>query len=271
MAKARAVNLGIEGFDDAAVIGQGGSATVYRARQLLFNRVVAIKVLTGPQVDEHAAKRFERERAAIGALGSHPNIVTVHDSGFTDNGEPYLVMEYLPGSLADRVAARGPLPWPEALTMGVKLSGALETAHRLGVLHRDVKPENILLSEFGDPKLTDFGIAWVFGGHETASRQIELSVLHAAPEIVNGDSATERSDVYSLASSLYAVLAGHPAFEAAADEPLVRFLMRVATEPVPKLPPTKAPERLCALLEGAMAKDPEDRPASACELGETLQ
>src|SRR5436305_4526293 len=142
--------LGIDGYEDAAVIGRGGFAVVYRARQRAFHRTVAVKVLSGATVDDATLRRFDRERAAIGTLSGHPNIVTVYDSGLTANGVPYLAMEHLArGSLADELHRTGPLDWRQVLPWGIKLTGALESAHRLGVLHRDIKPENVLLSNFG--------------------------------------------------------------------------------------------------------------------------
>src|SRR5205807_6212098 len=139
----------------------------------------------------------------------HPNIVTVYDSGFTKSGVPYLAMEYLArGSLFDQVKSAGPQRWEEVLGLGVRLAGALETAHRQGVLHRDIKPENVLMSNFGEPKLADFGIAHVVGGPESGS--VQLSVLHAPPEVVEGKAATEASDVYALASTLFTLAWGRP-------------------------------------------------------------
>src|SRR5439155_16947327 len=110
------------------------------------------------------------------------------------------------------------------LSLGVKLAGGLESAHRLGVLHRDIKPENVLLSNFGEPKLADFGIAQIVGGPETRSAGLELSVLHAPPEIVDGKKASAESDIYSLASTLFTLILGRPAFLDEDDESLVRLL-----------------------------------------------
>lgn len=111
-------SLGLEGFDDVEVIGRGGFGVVYRARQVDFDRLVAVKVLTG-EFDDKARSRFDRERKALGALSSHPNIVQVHASGLTRDGRPYLVMDFAAGgSLGDRLAHDGPMPWPEAIAMG---------------------------------------------------------------------------------------------------------------------------------------------------------
>ncbi|MEZ5141063.1 MAG: serine/threonine-protein kinase [Acidimicrobiales bacterium] len=163
-----AVDLGLDGYAGYEEIGRGGFSVVYRARQLAFDRTVAIKVITGV-VDEQSQLRFERECRTMGSLSGHPNIVTVYGSGVLPNGNPYLVMEYLErGSLGDRLA-QGVLPWDEVADIAVKIGDALQAAHDAGVLHRDVKPENIFVSGYGAPKLGDFGIARLEGGPNTRS------------------------------------------------------------------------------------------------------
>ncbi len=150
--------LAAAGFDDAQEIGLGGFGAVYRCQQRSLERTVAIKVLTTDLEREHL-ERFLREQRAMGKLSGHPNIVNIFQVGATQAGRPYIVMQYHPrGSLDARIHRAGPLGWQETLHIGVKLAGALETAHRLGTLHRDVKPANILLTEYGEPQLTDFGV-----------------------------------------------------------------------------------------------------------------
>src|SRR5690606_39135265 len=151
-------------------------------------------------------------------LAGHPNIVTVYTWGKSGAGYPYIVMEYMPGgSLADRMVAEGPLSWQEAVDIGVKVAGALETAHRAGILHRDVKPENVLLSAFGEAALGDFGIARITGGTETATGGITGSLSHVSPEVLEGNKPNATSDVYSLASTIYALIQGRAAFTSEAD------------------------------------------------------
>src|SRR5258705_393595 len=140
------------GFDDAYEIGRGGFGIVYRCTQVGLDRTVAIKVLTA-ELDENG-DRFRREQRAMGRLTGHPNIVSVLQVGETENGYPYLVMQYhRHGSLEARIRQLGLLPLEEVLRLGVKMAGALETAHRLGIVHRDVKPGNILLTDYGEPAL----------------------------------------------------------------------------------------------------------------------
>ena len=139
-----------------------------------------------------------------------------------------------------------------------------------GVLHRDIKPGNILLSNLGTPKLGDFGIARLHGAPETRSAVITASVAHAAPEVVSGRRPDARSDIYSLASTLYELIAGGPAFSRPTDESLVPMLARIAQDPVPDLRPSGVPDAICGVLEAAMAKDLDARPATAADLGRAL-
>lgn len=261
----------LAGFEDFVEIGRGGFGVVYRAHQPALNRYVAIKFLAA-SLSSTGRERLSREALAMGALSGHPNIVAVVDVGIPVEGAPYLIMPYLArGSLADAMAASGPQPWPEVVRIGVKLAGALESAHRLGILHRDVKPGNVLVSDFGEPQLADFGLARVSGGFETTSRHITASVAHAAPEILEGRPPSAASDVYSLASTLYALVAGNPAFTAGDEESLVALYVRIASSPVPELDAHGVPESLHRVLAAAMAKRPDERPTSAAEFGRMLQ
>ena len=158
--KPELMDLGVEGVENAVLIGQGGFGSVYACYQPAFDRQVAIKILSTPGLNEQVERRFRRECRAVGVLSGHPHIVTVFDSGISQWGRPYIVMEYLSdGSLADRLRKSGAVPWKEALLIGAKIGSALATAHERGVLHRDIKPENILLSGYGEPKLADFGVS----------------------------------------------------------------------------------------------------------------
>ncbi|MCB9371765.1 MAG: serine/threonine protein kinase [Microthrixaceae bacterium] len=262
----------VEGYEGLERIGRGGFATVYRARQRQFDRVVALKVLDVTDTDAASRQRFERECRAIGALSWHPHIVVVHDSGQTADGRLFLAMEFLEaGSLADRVRAEGALPWPDVARAGVEVCAALETAHQAGTLHRDLKPDNVLVGVFGEAKLGDFGIAAVEGGPATATGESALTVLHAAPEVLRGERATVASDVYSLASTLYTLLAGRAAFAREGDDSVAAVVLRAVSEPVPDLRPRGVPDDLAGVLERAMDKDPARRPPSAEAFGRELQ
>lgn len=264
-------DLGVVGVSDPVQIGQGGYGVVYRCTETDLDRPVAVKVLSG-QLDELGRNRFERERRAMGTLSGHPNIVTVHRSGITDSGRPFLVMEYLAGgSRADVLRREGPLAWPQVLDLAVEICGALETAHREGVLHRDIKPANLLVSNLGVTKLGDFGIARMQGAPETQSAMITASIAHAAPEIIDGHRPDALADVYSLGSTLFELLAGAPAFLSATDESLIPVIGRIARNPVPDLRHSGIPDQVCRALEAAMAKAAAHRLQSAEALGRQLQ
>ena len=174
------------GFEDPEEIGQGGFGVVYRCTQRTLDRTVAVKVLTA-DLEADNLERFMREQVAMGKLSGHPNIVNIFQVGTTASGRPYIVMQYHPhGSLSAKILDTGPIGWRDALRVGVKVAGALETAHRRGTLHRDVKPANILLTEYGEPQLTDFGIARIVGGFETADGAVMGSPAYTAPEVLLG-------------------------------------------------------------------------------------
>ncbi|WP_214407763.1 serine/threonine-protein kinase [Pseudonocardia lacus] len=264
--------LEANGYRDVVEIGRGGFATVYRARRVAFAQDVAIKVLSGGPVDGDSGARFERERQVLGALAQHPNIVTVYDSGTTADGSPYLVMEYLPGgTLSDQLERSGPFDVRRVAEIAVKLCGALETAHRSGVLHRDIKPDNVMFSRFGEPVLADFGIARMSGALQTQSGVVTATLSHAPPEVLDGHPPTARSDLYSLASTLYTLLAGSAPFVRTGEQSLAPLLARVIRDPVPDLRPRGIPADVCSLLERAMAKEPADRPRGPLEFGQAFQ
>ena len=260
----------IDGYDDLVVIGRGASSTVYRAHQAAHDRDVAIKVLAIDISDRRARRRFDRERSVNGRLSAHPNVVTVLESGLVDGRQPYLAMELFEhGSLADRLHRRGAFEVAETLRHGIRICGALETAHRLGVLHRDIKPHNILLSRYGEPALADFGIASLLENERAMTAALTPS--HAAPELLEGDEPTPQSDVYSLGSSLFMLLAGTPPFAGPDDEGVLAQLLRITTGEVPPLRRPDVPEHLEAVLRSALAKRGADRPSSALEFGRVLQ
>ncbi|MGW4533673.1 protein kinase domain-containing protein [Nocardia sp. NPDC004340] len=256
------------GFEDAEEIGRGGFGAVYRCHQVGADRTVAVKVLT-EEFDE-SRERFLREQRAMGRLTGHPNIVGMLEVG-TVNGHPYLVMPYHSGgSLQTRIHRDGPLPLSEVLSLGVKIAGALETSHRTGVLHRDIKPGNVLLTDYGEPALTDFGIAHITGGFETTSGTITGSPAFTAPEVLSGEVPSPAADVYGLGATLFCALTGHAAFERRSGEQVVAQFLRITQQPIPDLRDNDIPEDVCVLIEGAMARNPLDRPTAAM-LGDQLR
>ena len=259
------------GFEDPEEIGRGGFGVVYRCNQRELDRTVAVKVLTA-DLEEDNRERFVREQVAMGKLSGHPHIVNIFQVGMTATGRPYIVMQYHPhGSLEAKIHDNGPIGWADALHIGVKVAGALETAHRRKTLHRDVKPANILLTEYGEPQLTDFGIARVIGGFETAEGAVMGSPAYTAPEVLLGESPDVSSDVYSLASTLFCTGTGHAVFERRKGEQMVAQFLRITRHPMPSLRDSGLPTDVCAVIEQAMSRDIEDRPATAEAFGEQLR
>ncbi|PBC35666.1 protein kinase [Rhodococcus sp. ACS1] len=263
--------LGAAGFEDAHEIGRGGFGVAYRCTQAELDRTVAVKVLT-VELDEENRARFFREQRAMGRLTGHPNIVNILQVGATDSGLPYIVMPFHPqDSLDARIRRDGPLPLSEALRLGVKMAGAVESAHRLGILHRDVKPANILLTDYGEPELTDFGIAHVAGGFQTATGTVTGSPAFTAPEVLSGEPPSPASDIYSLGATLFSALTGHAAFERRSGEQVVAQFLRITTQPVPDLREQGIPDEVSGVIERAMAADPRERPSTAAEVGDELR
>ncbi|WP_137872837.1 protein kinase [Rhodococcus sp. Q] len=262
--------LDAAGFTDASEIGRGGFGVVYRCTQAPLDRTVAVKVLTA-DLDEENLTRFLREQRAMGRLTGHPNIVNVLQVGSTESDRPYIVMPYCAQrSLDVRIRDSGPLPLEQTLQFGVKLAGAVESAHRLGILHRDVKPANVLLTDYGEPALTDFGIAHVSGGFETAIGTFTATPAFTAPEVLDGGSPSPAADVYGLGSTLFCALTGHAAFERRSGEQVVAQFLRITTQPVPDLRELNIPDDVAATIERAMSTDPDAR-HTAAQLGDALR
>ncbi|MFZ9867538.1 MAG: serine/threonine-protein kinase [Ilumatobacteraceae bacterium] len=259
----------INGFSNLEVLGRGGFSVVYRAHQNAQSRDVAIKVLNVDMQDEAQRARFERECSATGKLGSHPNVMTVYESGYSTDGKPYIAMELCEGgSLADRIAQSGPLPLDEALHVTIKIAGAVETAHRAGITHRDIKPENMLVTAYGDVVLADFGISAFDQVRSGTATGGAFTLSHVPPEVLQGNTSEVPGDVYSLASSLFRLLSGNPPF---ADDstPIAVAVSKTMNDPVPEL--AGVPKSLNKVLAKAMAKTPASRYASAMSFAETLQ
>jgi serine/threonine-protein kinase/serine/threonine-protein kinase PknK len=263
--------LEAEGYHDAEPVGRGGFGVVYRCRQPSLDRVVAIKVLSSDQ-DDVDLDHFDREQRAMGRVSGHPNIVPVLHSGLTFTGRPYIVMPYHSrDTLGSWIKGHGPLAVHEALTIGVRLAGALETAHRAGVLHRDVKPPNVLLTNYGEPQLSDFGIARIAGSRDTAANILVGSPSYTAPELFEGDPASIAADVYSLAATVFTLLCGEPPFPFRPGENPIAFVRRVTAGPIPDLRDKGVPDPICSVLELGLNTDPARRPSSAAAFGETLR
>ena len=254
------------GLEDAQLIAHGGFASVYRAWQPDFHRQVAVKVLAADASDPDVRARFEREVRAMGAVSDHPGVVPVYDAGITDD-RPYLVMPYLAGGSFD---GAGPLGPDEVTRVGIAVADALDAAHRAGLLHRDVKPANILRTQRGEPKLADFGVAR-FADATATHGQLALTLAYAAPELLRGEPASAASDVYSLGATLHALLRGSPPFAAPSDSSPMAMAMRVVSDDAPDLRAAGVPGGLAAVVERAMSKDPAARYPSAAAMRDALE
>lgn len=262
----------LPGYENLELIGKGGFSRVYKADQAKLKRKVAVKVLNFGLNDQADRVSFARETELMGRVSTHPNIVTVHDTAFSGQGQPCIVMELYPGgSLADLINEVGRLNTREALEVGVAIASALEASHLAGVLHCDLKPQNILISEFGQPALGDFGIS-TFAEERTRTGRdagAGFTLPYAAPEIVEGESPMIQSDVYSLAATLYTSLCGRRPFAYPTNQggkpTAAEQARRILLEPVPTLTQAGVPPALDELIRRAMSKDPAERPVSAAE------
>lgn len=258
------------GFADVAEIGVGRLAAVFRAREIATHRLVALKLLNVRDAPELALERFHRESVALGALSSHPHIVTLYRTLWTPDGRPFLVLELCSGAIADWLHNGAGLPARDAVAIGVKVAGALEAAHREGILHRDVKPQSILVTEFGKPALADFGVAALQSATQVSAGIFDVTTLHAAPELLEGGATSAATDVYELASSLYQLIAGQAAFRADDGQSPASVILRILRDPVRPLAGVDVPGQLSDLLLRAMSKNRDARPPTAEEFAAEL-
>src|SRR4051794_12235455 len=249
-------------------LGHGGMATVFAARDEELGRPVAIKLLAdGAAGDPEVRSRFLREARLAGRL-SHPNVVRVFDAG-EDGGRPYIVMELVDGeTVADLLARRGRLDPAEAISLGRQAAAALQHAHDAGLVHRDVKPQNLLLRRDGTLEIADFGIARAAESTRlTLAGTVLGTAAYLAPEQALGDDVGPAADVYSLGAVLYELLAGEPPFR-------FESLAQIATERPPLRPlrelAREVPPALEDVVMRALARNPAYRQASAAELGAEL-
>jgi hypothetical protein len=267
---ARQVLPEVPGIEVLEQIGEGGSATVWRGRRQADGREVAVKVL-GLSVGGRHEDLHGRETRAAGRLRDqcHPAIIEVLATGACADRRPYLVMEHLPGgSLSARLEREGPMGWDEASALAIRLCGALETAHRCGVLHRDVKPANVMADDDGRWKLVDFGVARLHGDPRTRTSHRFVTVSHAPPEAFSGARPHPTRDVWSVASTSFECITGHPPF-GPNDAPL-EVMSRLVCDKAPDLRLHGVPEALCRVFERALDKDPANRHQSALALADDL-
>ena len=256
-------------------VGVGGMAEVYKARDELLGREVAVKVLSDRlSTDRSFVERFRREAQAAANL-SHPNIVSLYDYGADeDGGANFIVMELIDGrGLEAVIADDGPLMPERAAEIAADVAKALERAHTTGLVHRDVKPSNIMITSYGQTKVTDFGIARAMGDGEQTMTQTGMVIgtaSYLAPEQAQGNPVDARSDVYALGCVLYEMLTGRPPFSGDTPLSIAYKHVREMPEPPSAINPD-VPEALDAVAMKALAKNPENRYQSAREMYEDLE
>lgn len=248
-------------YDILDEIGEGAMGTVYRARDPLIERTVAIKTVSIEQLRQEgpdAESRFLREAQSAGRL-SHPNIVTIYDVGESD-GLAYIAMEHLSGATLRDIMNRGPLPLDLALDTAMQMAEALAFAHEHGVIHRDIKPANVVLTgKHGRVKLTDFGIAHLVNSDHTQIGQMLGSPRYMSPEQAMGREVDGRSDIFSLGAVLYEMLTGHYAFDGDSLPTIVYRVIHESPEPAASLC-APLPDGLPGLLDRMLDKNPSARP-----------
>jgi serine/threonine protein kinase len=249
----------LPGYSGFTKIAEGGESVVYRARQNGLDRDVAVKVIN--VADPERVARFRRELEITVRLGrQHPHIVTVLDTGTAPDGRPCIVMEYYDlGSLHDRLREYGPLPVADVVAAGIAVADALAFAHGQGFLHRDVKPQNILMLPTSFV-LADFGIARMAGTGHSASLQL-VSYRHAAPQMIDGQPPAAADDIYSLGSTLFTLLAGMAPYAAdnPAEDTVLSYLGRLHAAETRPLNRPDAPPELLDVIFTCLRKDRADR------------
>ena len=257
-------------YDISDTLGRGGMATVYRARDTQLERDVAVKLMRADLAEDPVFEaRFVNEARNAASI-SHPNVVTVLDFG-TDGPGPYLVMELVEGGeLSGLIARDGPLPPKRAAAIAAEVADALEAAHARGIVHRDVKPGNILIAADGHPRVADFGIARATGEQSLTGTGTSLGTVdYFSPEQARGEAATAASDIYALGVVLYEMLTGQRPFSG--ETPYAVAVARLdAPPPDPRAVRRSIPKALATVVQRAMATDPAARYPSASEMAAAL-
>jgi serine/threonine protein kinase len=252
-------------------IGSGGMARVYKAKDRYLQRTVAIKILKDEfREDSEFLKRFDTEAQAAASL-AHPNIIQIYDVG-RDNNRYYIVMEYVDGiTLKEYILKRGALDWREVVNLSIQICSALSKAHSRNIIHRDIKPNNIIMTSEGMPKIADFGIAHSVS-NDTATMKVDTvgSVHYSSPEQVRGGYTDEQSDIYSIGITIYEMVTGRLPFDG--ETPVAVALMHIHDDPpVPSSIKSDIPKALDYIILKAMAKSRQDRYATVADLISDLE
>ena len=263
-------------FQVLGKVGSGGMGDVYRARDPRLNRDVAIKVLAHAGTDPSRQRRLTEEAQAASAL-NHPNIVTVYDVGVQDD-VPFIVSELVDGMSLRGLLVRAPLNVREVLDLSVQMSEGLAAAHQAGIVHRDFKPENVMVTREGRVKILDFGLALVGAQQNTPIHDATLTqpltiqgtVPYMSPEQARGAAVDYRTDQFSLGSTLYEMVTGRRAFQAETAAQTLAAILEDEPEPLAKLNP-RVPAPLRWVIERCLAKDPRQRYESTSDLARELR
>ena len=270
-------------YDVVGLLGAGGMGRVYRARDPRLKRDVAIKVLASAGTDPARRQRFTGEAQAASAL-NHPNILTVYDVGVHDD-TPYIVSEIIEGSSIRDLLARGPMPVSEVLDLGIQMADGLAAAHQAGIVHRDFKPENVMVTRDGRVKILDFGLA-VVGLRENGSSGLDVTIAadvtltasgvivgtvpYMSPEQARGSKVDYRTDQFSLGLTLYEMLTGRRAFKAETAAQILSAILDAEPEPIAKLNP-RVPAPVRWTIERCLAKDTRRRYDATSDLARELR
>lgn len=265
------IDLGIPGISDVVEVARAAAYTTYRVADSGSGRQVLIKVVHAAGQPPSVVARFAAEQGVLVELASHPNLISVFGQGTTTGGEPFVVTDLTsPTTAADRAASAPPVTGPEVLRLGVRVAGALDSVHRGGVVHGDLRAHNIMLTDDGEPDVADVGLVMLTGTSIAATgdpRDLE----HASPEQLDGQYLTPATDQYSLATTLYRLLAGEPAFVRAGETSVVPVIKRIATEPPGDLKAKGVPPAVADVIHKALSKAPGDRYPSMQAFGRALQ
>ena len=258
-------------YEIESELGAGGMGIVYKARDTRLGRVVALKLLPPELTRDEAAKaRFVQEAKAASVL-DHPSICTLFDIGDTDEGQLYLAMAYYEGETLKQKLARGPLPIADAVAIAIEIAQGLEEAHAAGIVHRDIKPPNVMFGKDGRAKIVDFGLAKLAGQTGPTERGVAMgTVTYMSPEQCSGDKADARSDLWSLGVVLYEMVVGEPPFH---GDTYFSVATAIARNAAPALTAKRAsvPLELERIVSRALAKDPAERFQTAADFASELR
>ena len=262
-------------YEVISELGRGAMGIVYKARDPAIDRVVAMKtyVAGATGADDEFRYRFEREARAAGKL-SHPGVVTIHDLVKDGSGQPHIVMEFVDGTTLTRMLADQQIPFEHAVDIGIELAQALDYAHAQGLVHRDIKPDNIIIARDGRAKIMDFGIARIggtgAGADLTQAGQILGTPSFMAPEQFRSSRVDGRADLFSLGSTLYFVFTGEKPFKGSSVVEVAHAITTAEPRP-PSVAKAHLPPGIDVILKKCLEKNPEDRYQRARELADALK